>query len=123
LLNWQHFGFIINEIKSQQKLKITTMSSSKLLAGVLLGAAAGAVLGILFAPDKGTETRRKIAEKGGNLGDTIKTKFNELGEALQEKYDNIRGEANDMIEKGKDTAATMKDKAQNFKDETKRTYA
>jgi len=99
------------------------MSSSKLLAGVLLGAAAGAVLGVLFAPDKGTETRKKIAEKGGNIGDSIKNKFNELGEALQERYDSIRGEANDIIEKGKDTAATMKDKAQNFKDETKRTYA
>ncbi|MEO7046825.1 MAG: YtxH domain-containing protein [Ferruginibacter sp.] len=99
------------------------MSSSKLLSGVLLGAAAGAVLGILFAPDKGTETRKKIAKKGGDLGDNIKSKFNELGEALQEKYDNIRGEANDLMEKGKDTAGNLKKKADNFKEETKQTWA
>jgi gas vesicle protein len=115
--------WLYGNVHYYQIFKIKTMSSSKLLAGVLLGAAAGAVLGILFAPDKGTETRKKIAKKGSDIGDSVKNKFNELGEALQEKYDSIRGEANDMIEKGKDVAQNAKDKAKDLKDETKRTYA
>ncbi|MEO6405615.1 MAG: YtxH domain-containing protein [Ferruginibacter sp.] len=103
------------------------MSSSKLLSGILLGAAAGAVLGVLFAPEKGTETRKKLAQKGGDLSDSVKNKFNELGEALQEKYDNIRGEAKDIMDQGKDAvqsaAGATKGNGQNFKDETKRTFA
>ena len=35
------------------------MSKGKLLLGVLAGVAAGALLGILMAPDKGSETRKK----------------------------------------------------------------
>ncbi|MEI2747489.1 MAG: YtxH domain-containing protein [Ferruginibacter sp.] len=80
------------------------MSSSKLLTGILVGAAAGAVLGILFAPDKGSETRKKIKEKGKDLGDAIRNRFGELEEAIADKYDNIRSEANELMEKGKDKA-------------------
>jgi len=36
---------------------------------LLLGVAAGAVLGMLFAPDKGTETRARIAKSGAALCD------------------------------------------------------
>ena len=61
------------------------MSSSKLILGFLVGAAVGGALGILLAPDKGSETRRKIVEKGNEIGDsisefggTVKDKFNQM---------------------------------------------
>ena len=36
------------------------MSTGKLVVGVLAGVAVGALVGMLFAPDKGSETRKKI---------------------------------------------------------------
>lgn len=63
------------------------MNSGKFLATVLAGAAIGAVIGVLFAPDKGTETRRKMAEKGSDLANGVKDKYNEFSDNISEKYD------------------------------------
>lgn len=92
------------------------MSSKKILSAVLLGAAAGAVLGILFAPDKGTETRKKIAKKTGDLSNDLKSKFSEFGESIAEKFQQIREDANEVMEKGKE-------KAQTIREEVKKNFA
>jgi len=49
--------------------------TGKIIAAFLAGAAAGASLGLLLAPDKGEETRQKLKET-----------FDELGEKAQEAY-------------------------------------
>jgi gas vesicle protein len=61
-------------------------TSGKILAAVAAGIAAGAVLGILFAPDKGSETRRKMNEKGKKFADDVKDKFSKG----QEKFNDLK---------------------------------
>lgn len=94
--------------------------SKKLLAGVLLGAAAGAAMGILFAPAKGCDTRKKIAKKGNDLSGSIRKKFNALGNALSEKYADIQEDAEELMEKGKRKAS---EKFQDLKDEAQRSFS
>ena len=46
----------------------------KILGAAILGAAAGALLALLFAPAKGSETRRKIVDTAADLGDKLRKK-------------------------------------------------
>jgi gas vesicle protein len=55
-------------------------NTSKILTAFAIGAAVGGVLGILFAPDKGCETRRKINEQGKKWSEDLKARFNEAKE-------------------------------------------
>ena len=54
------------------------MKSGKLVLGLLAGVAAGAVLGILFAPNEGSKTRRKILGKGEKYSEELKKEVEEL---------------------------------------------
>jgi gas vesicle protein len=48
------------------------MKNTDVFVGVLSGLAVGALLGVLFAPDKGSNTRKKIAQKGTDVADNLK---------------------------------------------------
>ncbi len=76
------------------------MSTTKILLGFLAGTVAGAAIGILFAPDKGSETRRKIVDESQDLADNLKGKFNNLVDGVKEKFSSVRSEAEDVAEKG-----------------------
>lgn len=53
-------------------------NTSKVLVTLASGVALGAVLGILYAPDKGSATRKKIKNKSKKLADDVKHKFEDL---------------------------------------------
>lgn len=62
------------------------MKASKVLVSIVTGAAVGAALGVLYAPDKGSNTRRKITQKGGDLVGGIKERANHLVEAVKSPF-------------------------------------
>jgi gas vesicle protein len=74
------------------------MSTEKVVLGVLVGAAAGALLGVLFAPAKGSVTRRTIVRKGERQVDELKDKFNEFIDSITDQFDKVKEEVIDFAE-------------------------
>jgi len=75
------------------------MSTKKLLIGVLAGAVVGAIAGILFAPDKGSSTRRRFKRKSFDYTDELEEKFNDLIDNITEQFQTVVEEVNQMAEK------------------------
>lgn len=68
---------------------------------LLLGAAVGAGVGILFAPDKGSKTREKIKDGFDDLKDDLKDKFEDVTHQLKKKFErskhDLEGTYEEMI--------------------------
>lgn len=71
------------------------MSTAKVVSGILAGLAVGTILGILFAPDKGSETRNKIISKRNDFIDKIKSR-----NSLKNEFKNAKNEVINLAEEG-----------------------
>lgn len=58
---------------------------------IFIGVAVGAILGVMYAPDRGSVTRRKLARTGND----IKDRFNDLKDTIADKIDNLKDSGED----------------------------
>jgi gas vesicle protein len=65
------------------------------MSKLFIGFAAGLLVGVLFAPDKGSETRERIARRGRDLKD----KFSDLVDSISSKFDDMTDSAADIVDK------------------------
>ena len=61
------------------------MKTNSSILGILGAAAAGVAIGMLFAPDKGTNTRKKLAKKGKDYSSELRDKFGNIIESASKK--------------------------------------
>ncbi len=66
------------------------MASGRIILGIVAGLAVGTVIGILFAPDKGTATRKKLIHKGETYVDNLKEKINTLLTDGKRRFEKVR---------------------------------
>lgn len=67
----------------------------KSLPGVLLGIAAGVIVGVLLAPQSGKKTREGLASDTDNF-------FSDLQSQLQDGLESIRNQYNEYVETASD---------------------
>ncbi|MGZ8557024.1 MAG: YtxH domain-containing protein [Chitinophagaceae bacterium] len=57
-------------------------NTTKIMVAIATAAAIGTIAGVLLAPDKGSETRRKISDEGKKLAADVKDKINKGKEKI-----------------------------------------
>jgi gas vesicle protein len=77
------------------------MSTGKVVLGTMAGLAIGGILGILFAPEKGSVTRQQIMDQGNDYADELKSKYNDFADIISEKMHSAKEFAQEMAENGK----------------------
>lgn len=82
--------------------------NSKVLIGLLTGLAAGAALGLLFAPEKGSETRDRLNQSLKDLGDSIRDRaadeINNLTTLKDKVVDSVKSKLHETEEEFVDDA-------------------
>ncbi|TDP60924.1 YtxH domain-containing protein [Flavobacterium dankookense] len=74
------------------------METNKVILGVLSGIAIGAVAGILFAPAKGSKTRKRIMKKGTDYTSELKHKFDDIYKDITHKYEELVEDTKEFAE-------------------------
>ena len=59
---------------------------------LLFGFSVGLLVGLLFAPAKGSETRETISNRGRDL----KNKFNDMVDAVTDNFDSMKDDVEDL---------------------------
>lgn len=72
-------------------------NAGKIAIAAAAGAVIGGVLGVLFAPDKGTDTRKKIVDGSKKLVDTVKDKVSGLRINIKDKADSLKEKAEELV--------------------------
>lgn len=91
------------------------MSGNKVFLGIVAAAVAGAVIGLLFAPEDGSKTIKKIKKKTNSLA-------SDLIDALEKSKGKAENAASELKSEGKAYADEAANKASEYADQAKQEY-
>lgn len=102
-------------------------NNSNTALGILAGAAIGALAGILFAPDKGSNTRKKIADQAAATQESLKENAidlkNRMAETVAAKKENLGSRVESIVSdvsyKTEDVITTLEAKLKELKAKNK----
>ncbi len=85
------------------------MNKLNMLISVILGSFIGALLGVLFAPDRGDKTRKQISKKSDEYAELLKSEVDDFAKNLRKKYESALSDTEELINKGKSRAVDLKE--------------
>ncbi|MDZ4757933.1 MAG: YtxH domain-containing protein [Bacteroidota bacterium] len=88
-------------------MKNSNNTTGKVIGALVVGTIVGAAIGVLFAPDKGSKTRGKIATGAKDLAEDLKEKMIDEAKALRKKAAHLESMAEDKLH---DLAHSVKQK-------------
>lgn len=102
-------------------------NSTNTVVGLLAGTVIGATLGILFAPDKGINTRQKISDEALLAKDKLAERAAELKDQVASTYTSQKGNLETQLEsvmsnvsyKADDVITTLEKKLAELKEKNK----
>lgn len=94
------------------------MKNTNVIVAAITSAVSGAIIGILFAPDKGSNIRRKISKESDEYLKSLRKDLDEIRHNLNKKVKETKEEVSEtgqqLKEKGEDLAEEAKDKAEDY---------
>jgi gas vesicle protein len=81
------------------------------LCGLLWGAAIGAAVGVLYAPKKGSETRKILRAKARDVQKLVQYEAEDIKERALEVADDIKTKAEEIRKRGEEELKSLRDKA------------
>ena len=85
-------------LSNLQRRQSSSHTTRNIIIATIGGIAAGAIAGLLLAPEKGRETRKRIADNASKLGSDVKDSVNKGWSELNTRVNDVMHSSKEEVE-------------------------